>query len=123
MERKKTVEVKEEPVVDNRVWYRKTGGGSLYWGNKIIKPNERFLADPKDLPIAFMDTLECLEVEKEKAVVEGRKTEQDLPEVIYTLKKIKGTNMYNLKDDSGKVLNEEPLTKEAALELKSILEA
>lgn len=40
-----------------KVWFRKLGRGSLRHGGKIIKPNQRFLAYPGDIPPSFMDVV------------------------------------------------------------------
>lgn len=113
MERTKKVET---PVVgETRLRWRKTGGGSLRWHNKIIKPGEIFLAHAEDLPKAFMDSLVCLdpiEVQKEKKAVQEKVV---APPVLYKLEKdTKSKSHWNVVNEEGKPINETPLEKEHA---------
>jgi len=128
MKRTKKVVAVEEPTVEKPIVYpvtvgvlfKKIGGGTMRWNNRIIKPGEKFVANPDELPKAFMPSLQCLEPEKLKnwsAIVEK---ETQTPEVLYKLKKLKdGT--YNIVNEQKKAINEEPLTLEEAEEMLTAL--
>jgi len=122
MERKKVkpvkVGVKEEPKVtrtkapeiplDTRLRWQKIGGGSLRWRNKIIKPNEVFLAHREDLPHSFMDCLICLDsevIQKEKIAVQEKAS---APPVLYKLIELQD-NLWDVVNEEGKAINENPL--------------
>ncbi len=46
---------------DDRIRWKKISGGSLVIGNRIIKPNEEFLARPDEIPKNFLDCIKPLE--------------------------------------------------------------
>lgn len=127
MERTKKIVEAPVEIVSTKLRWRKVGGGSLRLnldgGNRIIKPGETFLADLEELPKAFMDTLECLDSEGLKTAVTSEKAKEAFVPVEYKLKKVKGTDLWNLLDAEGKALNEAPLTKEAAEELLNAVKA
>ena len=117
-----SVEVAPVEVVVEKLRWRKLGGGSLRLNNRIIKPGEIFFADLAELPKAFLDTLECLDSVGLQTAVAEKAREPFVP-VEYTLKKVKGTDLWNLLDVEGKALNEAPLAKEAAEELLNAVKA
>lgn len=112
-----------EPVVESvQLHWKKIGGGSLRLKNQIIKPNQTFYAALEEIPKAFMDRLICLDDSKLAEIKLQVKKETQTPEVLYNLKKA-GKGLFNVANLSGKVINELPLTEEAANELKTALEA
>lgn len=114
MERtKKVVEETETPQLQ----WKKIGGGALYWNNQIIKPGQLFFANREDLPKAFLSSLECMNPEKLKELDEAIAKETQTPEILYVLKKVKNTNLYNVINSENKAINEEPLSKEDAEEM------
>ena len=54
----------EEKSMTKKLRWLKTGGGAFYLGNQIIKPGQTFEAHIDELPVAFMDTLQCLDTEE-----------------------------------------------------------
>jgi len=95
-----------KPKNDGRVLYKKVGGGSFRLENRIIKPNQTFYAYPYEIPEAFKDVvLPMEEFEPPKVMV-----------VDFHLEPIPDTDTFNIVDGDGKVLNEQPLTKEVAEE-------
>lgn len=114
----------KQAQTDGKIWWKKTGGGSLRFNHKIIKPNERFKARPDEIPASFRDVIIPLEdlgdVEKQAAPVEAVKTE-------YTIKpRGKSKSLFDVvypagKEENGetiwKSINEKPLTKDIAEKL------
>lgn len=79
MERRKRVEkIEGTQAQEGELLWIKLGGGSLRLKlndrNMILKPGQKFFAKKSDLPLAFMDLLECLSDEEEIKKVE--KSEQ-----------------------------------------------
>lgn len=110
-----TEPVQADYFVEKTIQWKKIGGGSLYFGNKIIKQGQVFSAKKSELPKAFLSALIALE---EIPVVQ----EQKLPaNVKYSLKS-KGFGRYDIVDTQEKVLNEKSLTKEEALTLLNSLQ-
>lgn len=108
--------------------YRKVGGGSLRFKNRIIKPGQEFNADPDEIPTAFLDTLEVLgevkgTVKSGKSKDKGKKDKKSAGKKNeYTKVPVEDEEgMFNLVDKNGKVLNEEPLSEEAADEFLASL--
>ncbi|HUU87154.1 MAG TPA: hypothetical protein VMX17_05300 [Candidatus Glassbacteria bacterium] len=106
--------------------FRKIGGGSLRFKNRIIKPNQMFKAFPDDIPVAFRDTV--ISVDKNvvwKKVQEEKKQEKiqekalpplvDIAKPIYTVQPHgKSLFLFDVFDGNGKLLNEKSLKKEVA---------
>lgn len=115
------VSVPVEEVVSTKLRWRKVGGGSLRVNiggvKRIIKPGEVFSADLEELPKSSMDLLVCLDSADLQKVVKSEKAREPFVPVVYTLKKVKGTDLWNLIDSEGKALNEKPLSKVSAEEL------
>ncbi len=55
------MERKKKPRDDERIRWRKIGGGSLVLGKRFIKPNQVFLARPDEIPKGFLDCIKPLE--------------------------------------------------------------
>jgi hypothetical protein len=115
------VEPKVAEVVDTRLRWKKIGGGHLYWKNHIIKPGEIFLAKTEDLPKAFMDTLVCIDTDALKKEKERIKEEGSVTPLLYRLAEVKG-GLWNVVNEKKKPINEKPLSRELAEELKAALE-
>jgi hypothetical protein len=100
--------------------FLKEGGGSLRLHGRIIKPGQVFTADPKDIPVAFRDTVIPQEAgfswEKADVIV--------LPKVeapVYKLKPAAREGWFDIVDVNGKKLTEKALKKEDALSLMADL--
>lgn len=102
MERKK---VKVQKVEETPLW-KKVGQGSLRIGNRIIKPGQVFEAFAPSIPEAFADVIVPANDSAKKAV------SPIIDAAVYTLEEVDGG--WNILDSTGKVVNEEPLDKEAA---------
>jgi hypothetical protein len=118
-----TPEVKEAPtpvISDGKIWWKKVGKGSLRWNHKILKPNEKFLARPSEVPKAFRDVVVPLEELKEDdtvPIVEPVKSEYEVRP------RGKSKSLFDVvypagKDEEGetiwKTINEKPLPKAIA---------
>lgn len=98
-----------------KIRWRKIGGGSLRWNNKIIKPGEIFEADEDKLPKAFMDTLICVNPEDRGKIQEAQKAEKQTKEILYKLQSdTEDENLWNIINEEGKPINEKPMVKEEA---------
>lgn len=60
MERTKKVTPSTE-APSGKIWWKKVGGGTLRFNNRIYKPNEKFLARPDQIPAAHRDVIIPLE--------------------------------------------------------------
>lgn len=105
---------------EQEIQYIKKGGGSLRMarkgpkgrkGYKIIPSGSKFWAYPHEIPEGFKDIVVPLNAvpEKEELPLDVEKTE-------YT-KVHKGGGKYNVVDSNGKVINEDLLTKDEAVDL------
>jgi hypothetical protein len=102
---------------DGRINYKKTGGGSLHWNGKLIKPGQIIRLKPEDVPENFKDILIPMEpiIEKEQPPVFVVKSE-------YSLQPHgKSKSLWDVVDSQGKVINEKSLSKEVAQQLVSDL--
>ena len=107
-----------DPVGKVVLTWKKIGGGSLRWNNRIIKPGEIFEAALEDLPKAFMDTLVCQDAEGLNKVETAVKKEALVIENLYKLVKSKTEKgLWNVVGDNGKPINDVPLEKGSAEEL------
>jgi predicted Zn-dependent protease with MMP-like domain len=136
MERTKVT--KEEPKVEEsleskpivRPRWRKLGGGSLRIQingvNKIIKPNEVFRAMPNEIPSAFRDTVMPLDEFHEATVAEIKKVEKSAKSAYKVVPRGKSKSMFDvllmIGEDEGKRINDNPLPKAVAEQLKKELE-
>lgn len=108
----------ETPVEETRMRWRKTGGGSLRLGNRIIKPGQVFTATPNDIPKAFRDVVVPVggdynfdKPAKEEPPVVGIKP-------TYTLApRGAGKLWFDVVDAQGKPINDKALKKEVAEQL------
>jgi len=98
---------------DDKIRYKKIGGGSLRLNGRIIKPGEVFSASPSQIPPAFKDVVIPLEEVK------------DVPAPTITVSnpqyemrpRGKSRSLFDVVNANGKVLNSNALTKEVALQL------
>jgi len=111
-------EVKAAPVEEVRIRYRKIGGGSLHLKNRLIKPNEIFLAYPSEIKEAFRDTVIPLEEEPKRPMPKVEPLPKPAVKSAYTLKaRGKSRLLFDVVDAQGKILNEKVLTKTLAEQL------
>ena len=94
-----------------KVWFVKTGRGSFRFRGKIIKPNQKFLAYPGDIPPSFMDVVIPLDKKAAKLV------RPKVGPVEYKLEP-RGGNWFNIVNaKTGKRMNEKGLRRVEALKL------
>lgn len=106
--------------------YRKIGGGVLRLNNRIIKPNQVFLAGPHEIPAAFKRFViilsEPADIAKAKEVLEDQEKQFAKDEDVFVLKSA-GKGLWNVINTvDKKAINEKPLEKKAAQALKESLE-
>lgn len=112
------------PVITGpvKLHWKKVGGGVLRIDGQIIKPNQEFWATMESIPKSFMDCLICLEgTKKIEEVKAADKKERETPEELYTIESA-GSGLFNLVNANGKPINDQPLSKKEAKELKVTLE-
>lgn len=117
---------KKEIVIEQstKLRWQKTGGGSLRFGNRIIKPGEVFEANLDELPKAFMDTLICLDKADLQKVQDVVRRETQTPEILYRLAKSKtAKTLWDVINAEGKPINEVSLEKVSAEELLAAVNA
>lgn len=126
-------EVTEAPVEEGekRLWFKKLGGGSLRLNiggkNRIIKPNEKFLAKLSEIPLAFRDSALPLE---DIVIKETPPVEQAVKSSFEVRPRGKSKSMFDVFQKIGeedgepkwKKLTETPLPKAKAEDLKKDLE-
>lgn len=118
--------------------YKKIGGGSLRFTNRIIKPGQIFWSYPNTVPDAFKDTIEEVAANYKAIVIDAEgdaliaklaskkanvikfKVAKAKDEEGVELKKGKKF-LYNVVDSDNKVMNDEPLLKGKANELLIVL--
>lgn len=99
---------------DPRIWYRKVGGGSLRFGNRIVKPGEKIQLDPSEVKPAWKDLLIPL---SEVPVKKEAPIKLDITKSAYSLKQRgEGGLWWDVVDSQGKVVNDKALRKEKAEE-------
>ena len=102
---------------DGKIPFKKIGGGCLRWNRQLIKPGQVVRLNPDEVPKDFLDVLIPLEKirEKNEPPITINKPE-------YSMKlRGKSKSLYDVVDASGKVINENALTKEVAGKLISDL--
>lgn len=118
--------VVDKPVVvaaPVKLLWRKVGGGHLVFQNKMIKPGETFYAHEADLPKAFKDSLVCIEPAKQEQIQIELKQLQKEQGVKFDLKESEESGKFDVVNEYGKAINENPLAEEVAVELKENLES
>ena len=115
---KKVEEVKEP----EKLLWRKIGGGFFIFENHMIKPGETFRAHEKDIPKAFKDSIVPVDEAQVKAARAQVAKAVKAQEVHYTLVEVT-EGLWDVVNEKGKAINDEPLSDEAAVELKTTLEA
>lgn len=100
----------EEDITPKPARFRKTGKGSLRWGNRIIKPGQVFEAYRKDVPKAFMDTLEELDPE-----IMPEKFTQKVQPAKFSKQAVE--EGFNIVDAHGRALNDNVLSEQEADDL------
>ncbi len=92
-----------------KIWFRKKGRGSLRHEGKIIKPNQKFLAYPGNIPASFRDVVVPVDKDAEK---------YEQPKVESTEYKLesRGSGWFDIVNaTTGKCMNEKALKRDAAL--------
>lgn len=114
--------VKNNDLPKSLKW-KKIGGGSLRFGNRIIKPNEIFEATLEEIPEAFRDTLICLEPEALQELQEMKEADMEI-NVDSFLIQSNGDKTFNvINAESKKPINKLPLSETSAQALlKSLTE-
>jgi len=99
--------------------WKKIGGGSFKFGNRLIKKGEEFSATLDEIPKAFRDTIIQLD-----GVPATKVPEPVLPSIpsVYTLQSRNGSSWYDVVDNQGKVVNEKAMQKAAAEKLLAELQ-
>jgi hypothetical protein len=109
-------EAPAEPVA-KQVRCQKLGGGSFQLGNRIIKPNQIFLAYPEEIPEAFRDSIIFLEKVPEKPTQQNPTQPANVAKHTYSLKASQEEGLFDIVDESGKKINENSLEEDIATEL------
>lgn len=125
MERRKrpTASIVNAQPANDKIQWKKLGGGFLRLPNRIIKPGDIFWASPNEIPKAFRDQVVPLNPEDLKKG-ESKPAEEIVPEVkvTYFKKKRPDSEEFDIIDAQGKRVNSRPLSEERAdTYLKSLL--
>jgi len=97
------------------LWKRKGAGSLSLYDGQEIPPNTTFRTDVSNIPKAFMDLVEKLEVDKDIHVVKSHEPEVKKP--VYITQEVK-PGWYNVIDQStGKSVNPRPLRQAQANQL------
>jgi hypothetical protein len=92
---------------DRRIYWKKIGKGSLHIGRRIIKPGEKFLATPDEIPQAFRDVIipleDIVEVSTEENVVVKTMTYQKQANK-------ENAELWDVVNEEGKIINETGLS-------------
>jgi len=107
---------------DDKIRYRKIGGGSMKLvkgdgkpGYRIIKPSQVFRAHPDEIPEGFRDLVQPLDEEPI--------TPEPTPKPSkYVLKRRGNSNWYDVVDEAGKKISEKALQRQQALDFITKLE-
>lgn len=94
---------------DGKIKWRKIGAGVFRMKNKIIKPNQTFMARPDEIPETMRDIIIPLDTLPEEKPVEPINPGYSL--------KGKGAGWYDVVDGRGKAMNEKSLRLEEAKKL------
>ena len=113
------------PDPDAPIRWKKIGGGSFRLGrNRIIKPNEKFIARPSQIPKNFRDIIipldEIVEISKVETIIKGKKPiYSSQPSEKREIKpRGKSRSLFDVFDLEGNMINEEALRKEDAEKLR-----
>lgn len=107
---------------EEKIRWKKLGGGSLHLKNRLIKPNEVFKAYPSEIPAAFRDQVIPLE-SIEPATTGEPITIPEPVKIAYTIQpRGKSRSLFDVVDINGKAINEKPLPKLVAEQLINDLE-
>lgn len=100
--------------------WRKIGGGSFRFGNRIIKPNQTFYAYEEEIPMAFRQCI--IRVSSVNAKEIESKGELKKVELLFSRQSIPDNpGFYNVVNSVKRAINKEPLTEEQAIALTSSL--
>ena len=136
---KKDKKAKEVNVIPTGMkCYQKSGGGTIRFPNRIIKPGQKFWINPVAIPKMFLDAIKEVAPDNGAVIVEienlpvafdeneNTNVEEKFEMVPATDEKGKNlkkgnSTLYNVIDEAGKVMNEKPLRKGKAEELLETL--
>lgn len=123
---------KEKSPTKGMKCYKKLGGGSMRFPNRIIKSGQNFWIDPEELPDAFKDLVEETAEDKTAVIVPRKFVVEENDEPINTENKYKieealdddgipmkkgKKKLYNIvSTEDGDAMNEEPMLKGKANE-------
>lgn len=101
---------------EKKITWRKIGGGSFRFKGAIIKPNQKFVAAPSEIPKAFRDLLIPLEDLPPREEVD---TPAPVPKKViqpsFTIRpRGNSKTWFDIINSEGKVLNEKALKKDDA---------
>jgi hypothetical protein len=107
------------------VLFEKIGGGSFVLKvpgqrDKMVKQGQRFRVKPEFIPAAFRDLCQPVNPAELNTVV--NEPNPDVTKVEYELQETEEEGLFDVLDSEGKAVNENPLPKKEAEELKSSLE-
>jgi len=121
MERTKNKTIITQVEAETRKSWKKVGGGSarltIDGRDRIIKPNEAFLAYDIEIPFAFRDVIICLS----KDIPVAAPIIQNVTTIYKKVSSKEEKGMFDIVDGLGKLMNEKPLTKEIAEQFLSNL--
>ena len=104
---------------DEKIWWKKVGGGSFQLNGKMIKPNQQFKASLNEIPKAFRDVV--IPMQSVPETIE--ETPMPGTKATYILEPTKRKGFYNVvQEATGKKMNEKVLNKETADQLIKDLE-
>jgi hypothetical protein len=112
---------KPNEVISDKPWWKKEGGGSLRIGKRIIKPNEKFQADPDEISDAFRKFVTPLSGNTGFKAPKFANTKGEVAAQVKAAKPVytiqphgKSQTWFDVVDENGKVQNEKSLKKEVA---------
>jgi hypothetical protein len=112
-EEKEPVKLEVIEIREEKIRYKKVGGGALKLKNHFIKPNEIFMAYPSEIPKSFKDVI--IPLDEIKTVPAPPLKVTPLQYKIQPSKK--GEDLFDVVGPNGKILNEKALSKAVATKL------
>ncbi len=125
-------------IPDGMKCFQKSGGGSIRFPNRIIKTGQKFWIDPNAIPKQFLYVVKEVAPDNKAVVVVMENvpvafTTDEAKEVADKFEMVKATDetgevitkgtsqLYNVIDEAGKLINDKPLRKGKAEELLETL--
>lgn len=108
---------------DGKVQFIKTGAGTLRFGRKIYKENQKFWAYPEEIPETFRDLIKPVTAEGKAKVAEAEEEIENIETKPSEYKlRHRGGPWYDVVDANGKQMNEGAKKRDEALKLIDSLE-